>query len=238
MGFYIYGGCATRDVFSLENIFPDSDDFVVKKYFSRTVPASLCHDPYSLDLNFEKDFHKRLFLEDSKKTFRYFLLEKLVNDYLILDFVSAVRFSLYDVSGMIGTLTPQNKLALIEKKKKYKTVPCWSEGYLNFHSVGMGYFSDFISRNKDRVILNKIYFSNICSDGSVMESSVEKYNFRLNEIYSYLEGYLNPDLVISYDPSVLVCDVNHKWGKDMFHYGFDYYAALASAIKNIICRGV
>ncbi|WP_368934344.1 DUF6270 domain-containing protein [Alcaligenes faecalis] len=236
MGFYIYGGCATRDVFSMDSILPSDGVFSVRKYFSRTVPASLCHDPYLLNLDFEKDFHKRLFLDDSGKSFRDFLMSDLGDDFLILDFVSAVRFSLYDASGMVGTLTPQNKTALIKKKIKYKSVPCWSEDYLRFHSIGMSYFSDFIVRNRDKVILNKIYFSNVCSDGSVLDSSVDKYNLRLNEIYDFLEIYLNPSLVISFDSDVLVCDVDHKWGKDMFHYGFEYYAALAEGLKGVVSR--
>lgn len=238
MGFYIYGGCATRDVFSMDELLPSNGDFSVKKYFSRTVPASLCHDPYSLDLSFEKEFHKRLFLDDSGKAFKEFLLGGLDDDFLILDFVSAVRFSLYSLPGMIGTLTPQNKSALIDKKKKYKSIPCWSEDYLNFHSIGMGYFGDFIARNKNKVILNKIYFSNVCSDGSFIDASVDKYNLRLNEIYDYLERYLDPSLVISFSSDVFICDVNHKWGKDMFHYGFKYYSALAAALKGVVYRNV
>lgn len=234
MGFYIYGGCATRDVFSMDELLPKDEGFSVKKYFSRTVPASLCHEPFSMDLGFDSDFYKRLFFEDSAKAFRDFLAGDISDGFLILDFISAVRFNLYELPGMVGTLTPQNKKALVNANKEFEILPCWSNRYMAFHELGMAYFSDFIKRCKNRVILNKIYFSNVCSDGTSIDISVDRYNTRLDVIYNYLERYLDPSLVISFDSSVLVCDVNHKWGKDAFHFGMEYYSCLAQSLRKIV----
>ncbi|CAJ0910230.1 DUF6270 domain-containing protein [Alcaligenes faecalis] len=224
MEFFIYGGCASRDAFSLADSFLSAPDKKILKYFSRTVPASFSQTGFSIDLKFNHNFHKRLFEEDSKKIFFNFLCTDLAdNQFLILDFASAVRLNLYNVLGKIGTLTPQTKAAFIDCSIKYKTIPCWSDEFVFHHNLGMVHFQKFLKRNYRRVILNKLYFSNHCSDGSFLDVDVAVYNDRLNFIYDTIIDFFPLENVIDFGADLLVCDINHKWGVDVFHFTEDYY---------------
>ncbi|MFA1604572.1 DUF6270 domain-containing protein [Alcaligenes faecalis] len=234
MEFFIYGGCASRDAFSLTNSFLSDPDVKIVKYFSRTIPASFSQPGFSIDLTFNHGFHKRLFEDDSRKVFSSFLSKDLSADqFLILDFASAVRLSLYNVLGKIGTLTPQTKSALIECSIKYRTIPCWSDEFVCLHNLGMVDFQQFLKRNYRRVILNKLYFSNRCSDGSFLDVDVGVYNNRLNFIYDSIVDFFPSENVVEFGADLLVCDVNHKWGVDVFHFTEDYYRYLDYRLSKI-----
>lgn len=232
VGFVIYGGCVSRDVFDASDRLKARAKIL--KYYSRSVPASYATAPFAFPavISGTGKFQTRLMREDAGKSFADFLRAPPAFDIMLCDFVTAARQDLYELpSGEIGTLTLQVQ-KLFENRVEYRRIERTSQACRDLHRQGMALFLDFArALAPDRqVMVNKVYLSNRQSDGSLGTANIDAPNALLDDIYAEIAAALGERVFLTFEPGDLICDLNHKWTPAPFHYVQQFYHRQAAQI--------
>lgn len=224
MNVILYGGCATRDVFS----FDEFNGVKIIKYFSRTVPASLFQKKTSIFNGIPKSFNERLCFDDFEKNFVKMLNACESVDYIVMDFGTAAYANLFKLEcGAIGTLANPQRKFLLDNGIKHKMIKSWDDYYVSLHNDGMLKLCELIRDRgfEKKIILNKLFAATRYNDNvdRDFEKSIE-INKRLTSIYEVIDSELGEVLKLEYPLEVFVGEAyTHKWGVNFFHYTNDFY---------------
>lgn len=237
----IYGSCVSRDIFNLE----ENSDFNLLEYYARSSMASLCSEAYANEDALQRipsAFRRRMVAYDFSKAMFSEANQFNDSDIILIDLIDE-RFDLVALpSGQLITLSNElTESGLLEDPsiKGYSIIPQGSPERRKLWLQGMQKLFAFLKdRNKlDCVIVNKVFWSSRFEKESethfpVAPALVEKANAELNWMYDALAHELAEHQFISFPPSLLTADEQHKWGVSPFHYCEGYYVEALSQIRN------
>jgi len=236
----IYGSCVSRDIFNLE----ENSDFNLLEYYARSSMASLCSEAYANEDALQRipsAFRRRMVAYDFSKAMFSEANQFNDSDIILIDLIDE-RFDLIALpSGQLITLSNElTESGLLEDPSitGYKIISHGSPERRKLWLQGMQKLFSFLKdRNKlDRVIVNKVFWSSRFEKETdtpfpVAPTVVEKANAELNWMYNALAHELAEQQFISFSPSLLTADEQHKWGVSPFHYCEGYYIEALTQIR-------
>lgn len=225
---FIFGSCVSRDPFEIEFA---KNNFEVVQYFARSSFASLGAKPFvdnKIIENIESNFQKRSVLQDMDKS----LFKQIQNRYFDIFLIDLIdeRFNLALYEDSIHTISSEYKKALY-KPNKYSTIDKFSDEKYRLWEIGFKKFVNYIKDNnlEDKLILNKVFWTNRIDNKSLLETYSEEYihnaNKSLEKMYAFIEKIFPNIKEITYSNNIVYIDSNHKWGIQPFHFNnqmFEY----------------
>ena len=240
----ILGSCVTRDAIK---VIKESVNIDIDFYAARSSIASIYSgDPINCD---DSDvlspgiglFEQKMILWDLRKTVKELIRQKNY-DYLILDCIDE-RFNLCTFDKKIFTLSNYMQNSSFYKKMSNQTTIIYrnSDESLQLWRQAVDSFSQDVQ--DVNIIVHQAYWATHFYNYDT--NTIEKFNTsqieyvtennaRLNNYYSYLKKMLPKITLVTVDKELAFSDFAHKWGKDYFHYGKDYYNQLSAIISNIV----
>lgn len=236
----IYGSCVSRDIFNLE----ENSDFSLLEYYARSSMASLCSAAYANEDALQRipsAFRRRMVAYDFSKAMFSENNQFSDSDIILIDLIDE-RFDLVALpSGQIITLSNElTESGLLEDPSitGFRVIPQGSMERRRLWFQGMQKLFAFLKdRNKlDRVIINKVFWSSRFEKDSntifpVAPAFIEKANAELNWMYEVLSHELAEHQFMSFSPSLLTADEQHRWGISPFHYCEGYYVEALTQIR-------
>jgi hypothetical protein len=236
----IYGSCVSRDIFNLE----ETSDFSLLEYYARSSMASLCSVAYMNEEALQRipsAFRRRMVAYDFSKAIFSENNQFDSSDIILIDLIDE-RFDLVALpSGQIITLSNElTESGLLEDSAiaGFRIIPQGSMERRKLWFQGMQKLFAFLrERNKlDRVIINKVFWSSKFDKDSetsfpVARAFIDKANAELDWMYDALSHELPEHQFISFPPSLLTADEQHRWGVSPFHYSEGYYVEALSQIR-------
>lgn len=238
----IFGSCVSRDILN----FAEGTALALSDYYARSSIASLATPPFSLDEKYlaqiKSDFQRRMVSRDLGKIFTQEIIERSDFDFILLDLIDE-RFDLYEISpGTVVTISSEFLSTRFLGSKDRSTdrwIRSGSERHRALWQEGIERLFKTLERHglSDRVIVNKVFWSDRLEDGTMYpESDISKHheaNQLLNWMYGHLEAYVSPSRWLSFPDELLRSVKTHRWGLAPFHYSNKYYTAAASRIQQL-----
>lgn len=228
----IFGSCVSRDTLR----FDDHGKIELVDYYARSSLVSLFSPPPPPEvLNNDalnricSSFQRRVVRRDMEKSF---LVHGKKFDVLLMDFIDE-RFSLCCYGKSYVTYSTEYRKALGEEK--VRLLGAFSDRKLELWYQAFDRFCEMLDC-PDVLKINKVYWTNRLSNGELIDrvplERIERANSILDEMYRYAEQKLGDSCFINYDPELLFCDIDHKWGVSPFHYNEGLYRETLARICN------
>lgn len=219
----IFGSCVSRDIIEYDM----KNNFELIDYYARSSFASLASSAMieqSVLDNIQSSFQKRMVLRDMDKSFIR-KLKKNDFDFLLIDFIDD-RFHFYKISkNSVVTVSNEYKKA---KGKLYSSNMIYSKSqeHIDLWNKGIEKIYDDLYFIQDKIVLNKVYWSDVFYNGDKFlinqEELISNNNF-LKERYDAFFKFFPKIKYIEYPKDMLVLDHEHKWGGAPMHYHSDVY---------------
>ncbi|MPS77570.1 MAG: hypothetical protein E2591_05740 [Achromobacter sp.] len=231
----ILGSCVTRDM--VEHLPPHVN---LVLYFARTSLISLVAEgvPVELDqIQGDREFNRKVVQWDMTKVF-WEKLEESKPDVLILDFIDE-RFDLLKKRDAVVTRSTYLSLSGVEQTllSDFELVRRQSPAAHELWKVACGQFLKRVSKVCKNVILHRsLWARSYYVDGLVKEfeeserALAKSANAWLDSYYDHFLSECPEAIEIRVEESLCVSDFAHKWGRDFFHYGKNYYKRLAELV--------
>lgn len=236
INFGILGSCVSRDAFEFIK-----NEASLSFYVARSSLVSIYSDPICVeneydfivhdDVNFSTKMVKMDLLKQSKS-----LLRNCDYDVLIIDLIDE-RFNIINVDGSF--VTQSNYLIKTDFYKKLHdpvVIGSWSEKFrlwkLSVDKLveDVGCRKLFLHRAKWADKYKNHDTGDIVNFGEPEISVVRKNNNYLYECYDYINKVFPSVFNIEPNENFVYSDFHHKWGRDYFHYGDDYYRDISRKI--------
>lgn len=223
---FIQGGCVSRDPFEF-----DKENFELSHYSARSSIARLASKKITkkIDLSdITSNFQKRIVHDDIQKNLLMHLSNKQF-DFFLIDF-NVERFNLVNIDDD-GFITKSNELSksnYFKSRKNIKAIQSGSSEYFEMFGIGFDAIVDVL-KNKNllnKCIINKIYWTKLANsteDVGFDTFQIDAINIFLDEIYSIVLSKYPEIRVIEYPETLLISNLNHKWGHTPYHYIDDFY---------------
>lgn len=218
----IFGSCVSRDIIEYDM----KNNFELIDYYARSSFASLASSAMieqSVLDNIQSSFQKRMVLRDMDKSFIR-KLKKNDFDCLLIDFIDD-RFHFYKISkNSVVTVSNEYKKA---KGKLYSSNMIYSKSqeHIDLWNKGIEKIYDDLYFIQDKIILNKVYWSDVFYNGNKFSISQEELisnNNFLKERYDDFVNFFPKIKYIEYPKDMLVLDHEHKWGGGSYALSFRY----------------
>ncbi|HEG2654577.1 TPA: hypothetical protein SCV24_000720 [Campylobacter coli] len=202
------------------------NNFELIDYYARSSFASLASSAMieqSVLDNIQSSFQKRMVLRDMDKSFIR-KLKKNDFDCLLIDFIDD-RFHFYKISkNSVVTVSNEYKKA---KGKLYSSNMIYSKSqeHIDLWNKGIEKIYDDLYFIQDKIILNKVYWSDVFYNGNKFSISQEELisnNNFLKERYDDFVNFFPKIKYIEYPKDMLVLDHEHKWGGGSYALSFRY----------------
>lgn len=226
--FDIFGGCVTRDLFSIPNA-PGK----LGKYFARTslvsqVAPSLNVQPDEFEM--ASNFQKSMVLSDLNKHFINYLNEKKVADFIIFDFL-VDRLNILKTNESYLTISNEFKSSNLN----YEGITIDRSEHLKLLENAIIQIKPLLKAYK-AVFLNKFYhaFEYKDTNENLLEfknpNFIKKENDYLNKIYDFFTKHIENAIIL--ENEVFISSSNHKWGLTTYHFEEKFYIDTNQKIKN------
>lgn len=243
MKYLILGSCVTRDAFEF-------NDFLRRElsgYCARTSMATLSPNNLIINRSFNSSsydtklqnlsskFQNRMVKSDFENGVLTIINENIY-DRIVIDLIDE-RFNLGVVDGRLITASSEFYLTKIRTNE---IIDSFSEEWYQLWCQGTELLLDCLLQ-KGRlgdVLINRVYWAHMQEDGDIVDPNkfspqlISRYNYKMQRMYGFLEGYLEKEQFIQFDESILRADSGHKWGLAPFHYCSAYYAELVHRLLN------
>lgn len=228
---FISGSCVSRDILE----FLKYSDYELVAYHARSSLAVLAtkivdgSTYYQAISNIPSVFQRRMVEYD----FKHMLLKSLALhsfDVLLMDLIDE-RFhvAMLDQNSAITRSTEFLRTEL----KPRRLINSNSDEFFNLWCNGVKIFFNILNELniKDRVLIQKAYWSNMLDNGTKIDKFsdeiIQRENDKLNKMYKHLELYLDEHQFIEIPKDYVIIKSEHKWGISPFHYIDAYYEFLA-----------
>lgn len=236
----IFGSCVTRDAFEF-----DKNNFILDEYFARSSIASFSGQPKTIPeiiSGIDSNFQQKMVKRDMEKTFLEYCNSNKY-DLIVFDFIDE-RFRLYKNNDIVCTYS--SEFAKGCKKSMYKIYSSQivqnyttdkDSIYYKLWKNGLEKVKNKIKLNEAKIVLNKVYWTNILSNGEKLEQYsdeiIEKNNKFLDLLYNDFSSAFKNIYTIEYPKELLKANKNHKWGVEAFHYIDELYIYLINKLKEL-----
>lgn len=230
---FIYGSCVSRDFLEIAG----ADGFELVDYFARSSFASIGSEPIEDDVllaKMDSPFQRRMVERDLDKQI-FSAMRSRDFDFLLIDLIDE-RFNLAEYKGSYCTVSSEFRKF---QDNKYRRVPFDSDE--KFHKWQLGVKKFFAYAKKfdvtDKVLINKVFWSESIDDGSEFSSEekdlIRRNNMFLRKAYEHLSSYVIRNQFIEYPKLFLKAKKEHKWGVAPFHYIDSFYSLTRQSLEQI-----
>lgn len=224
----IFGSCVSRD-----SVEFNRDKFDLLDYYARSSFASFCSKPYTGHLTLleqmKSPFQKKMVERDLDKSALNNKAFKNV-DFILIDLIDE-RFDLVEFDEREFATNSLELSKIVKDNPRVSFLKTDSLKYFRLFEKGFLKFIDKtnIDLNKIRVIQTYWTLGNNKGESTVSEYRVSN-NLKLDILYFILKKHLPESCFISIPNSLLVSDINHKWGDAPYHYVEEFYKFVVDSL--------
>jgi hypothetical protein len=241
MKILIFGSCVSRDVF--EHGLPEDIELVA--YYARSSLGSAMSEQgvQSVDTSaLTSPFQRRMVEADANKAFSV-CFPSTEYDILLFDAVDE-RFDILALEAG-GLLTMSSELSRTKALLRHNPgrrirsgsgefFRVWERGWRRFVQI------QEMSGRFNRLRVNRVYWSLVAQNGVDLSPAfpsqlIDEANAFLDRLYRRMEADVPSQQFLTFDNSLFVGDVTHRWGLAPFHYTAPYYEALSNKILALQC---
>ncbi|QOL24415.1 hypothetical protein LP316_08535 [Thalassotalea sp. LPB0316] len=237
----ILGSCVSRDAYELVKGLARLDFYAARSSLASIYGgSSLNISEVDLEIPGKGKFEIRMLSYDINKYSKRLILES-DTQYIMYDGIDE-RFDLLEVGNTL--ITRSNYLVNTDFGKSLESSKIIKRNSPDILSIWKSAADKFCHDVADKkVIIHKALWSTSYKNhdsNEVIEFDdeerrmAEQQNLILNDYYDYLESKLDNAFVIDVPKELVYSDYAHKWGRDFFHYGQEYYDYVAKELKKIL----
>jgi len=238
----ILGSCVSRDILN----FAGDGSVALVDYYARSSIASLGTSPAQLSTVYlnriASDFQRRMVERDLSKEFLQSAAMHRNLDFILIDLIDE-RFDLYkmakDSAVTISSEFLLTSFVSSRDRTSDKWIPSGSDQHRALWKAGVEKLFAVLAQEglADRVIINKVFWTDQMQDGSPLPNDKAGNHGAANDLlawmYSELEKHVPPPRWLSFTDSALKCNPQHRWGPAPFHYSDAYYASAADQLRKL-----
>lgn len=225
----IFGSCVSRD-----SVEYNKDQFNLVDYYARSSFASFCSKAYTGDLamlaQMNSPFQKKMVERDLNKSALKNEAFKNV-DVVLIDLIDE-RFELVQFDEHEFATRSLELSKIVKDRKGISYLSTDSLKYFRLFEKGFLKFINATNIDLAKIRIIQTYWALENSEG---KSTLSEYrvsnNLKLDILYFILRKHLPKSCFISIPNSLLVANVDHKWGDAPYHYVNEFYKFVVDSLK-------